>query len=255
MEKEILDFASKKLGEGKNVALVFLTDTKGSTPGRANSMMAVLEDGKSFGTIGGGPVEYLVIKETVDALKEGKDRSFEKFLTEDKDTKMLCGGHVEGFIKVLPAIPRLYIFGAGHVSQKLSRIASRTNFDVVVIDKRVEYAENPDFDLIKEFIPLNPEEAVEKIGDGFENSYVILATTNNDVEVLKSVLRQNYKFLGMLGSRHKKASIDEKLRKLNFTDEEIGRINTPVGLDIDDGSVEEIAISIMGEILKEKNRD
>lgn len=253
MQMEILEKIIGKVNKGEKAALVFITEVKGSVPGANDSMMAVFENGENFGTIGGGPMEYAVIKQALDAIKEDKDRSFDYTLNKTSVLKMACGGNNKGYIKVFKPKPQLIIYGAGHVGQKLSRVAVKTDFDVIVVDPREDYKDKEDFKEIKTYLALKPEEANAKLKFSKNNTYIVICTTNQDEDVLKNVLDKDYKYIGMIGSKHKIKVVFDKLRKLDFKDEALEKIHTPIGFDIDNGRVEEIAISIMAEILAVKN--
>lgn len=256
MKAEILDLIYEENKKGKDAALVFLIENKGSTPGEDNSLMAVLSDGKSFGTIGGGKIEADVIRRTLEGFKDGKSFEFDYNLSKYGELKMSCGGNSRGFVKYFKASSRLIIFGAGHVSQKLARIATKTNFEVTVIDDREEFKDSPDFEGIKEYLAESIDEAIGKIDFDKEKTYIVLCTRGHsqDAEVLRNILDKEYKYLGMIGSKAKVISVFKDLEEEGYDREILNKIYSPIGLDIDNGSVEEIAISIMAEILMIKNK-
>lgn len=253
MQTEILNKVIKAVEEGHRAALVFITEKKGSIPGAADSMMAVFDDGKTFGTIGGGPVEYKVTEEALEAIRVGRDRTYDHNLTKNSDTGMLCGGNNKGYIKVFKPKPKLIIYGAGHVGQKLARVATKTNFDVIIVDDRSDFKDKEDLEEVKEFLAMSPKEASDKINFTKEDTFIVICTPNNDLDVLRNVIEKDYKYIGMIGSRHKVKSVFDSLRDEGIGDELLNRVYSPVGLDIDNGTVEEIAISILSEILAVKN--
>lgn len=256
MKAEILDKIYQENRRGKDAALVFLIENKGSTPGEDNSLMAVLSDGEFFGTIGGGKIEADVIRRSLEGFKDGKSFEFDYNLSKDGKLKMACGGNSRGFVKYFKASNRLIIFGAGHVSQKLARIATKTNFEITVIDDRDEFKDSPDFEEIKEYMAESVEKAIEKIDFDKEKTYIVLCTRahSQDAEVLRNILDKDYSYLGMIGSKAKVISVFKDLEKEGYDRAKLNQIYTPIGLDIDNGSVEEIAISIMAEILMIKNK-
>lgn len=253
MQTEILNKVVRAVEEGRRAALVFITEKKGSAPGATDSMMAVFDNGKTYGTIGGGPVEYKVTEEALEAIKVGCDRTYDHNLTKNSDTGMLCGGNNKGYIKVFKPKPKLIIYGAGHVGQKLSRIATKTNFDVIIVDDRSDFKDKNDLKEVKEFLAMSPEDAGEKINFTKEDTFIVICTPNNDLDVLRNVIKKDYKYIGMIGSRHKVASVFNSLREEGISDELLNKVYSPVGLDIDNGTVEEIAVSILSEILAVKN--
>ena len=256
MKAEILDKIYQENRRGKDAALVFLIENKGSTPGEDNSLMVVLSDGEFFGTIGGGKIEADVIRRSLEGFKDGKSFEFDYNLSEDGKLKMACGGNSRGFVKYFKASNRLIIFGAGHVSQKLARIATKTNFEITVIDDREEFKDSPDFEEIKEYMAESIDKAIENIDFDKEKTYIVLCTRGHsqDAEVLRNILDKDYSYLGMIGSKAKVISVLKDLEKEGYGRAKLNQIYTPIGLDIDNGSVEEIAISIMAEILMIKNK-
>lgn len=253
MQVEILERLVVEVKKGKKAALVFITEAKGSVPGAQDSMMAVFEDGQTLGTIGGGPMEYEVTKRALKAIEEEKDATFDHKLNKSSDLNMICGGHNKGYIKVFRPQPQLIIYGAGHVGQKLARVATRTGFDVTIVDPRQDYKTKEDFQGIKKFLTKSPKEANEDLNFSKESTFIVICTTNSDKEVLENVLDKDYKYIGMIGSRHKIKLVFDDLREMGYTDDLLSKIHTPIGFDIDNGKVEEIAISIMAEILAVKN--
>ena len=256
MKFEILKRVHDENINGRNAALVFLIENKGSTPGEDNSIMAVFEDGSSFGTIGGGAIEKDVIERCLANMKAGKSFEFDYNLSKTGELKMACGGNSRGYVKYFKASNRLVIFGAGHVSQKLARIAAKTNFEVIVIDDRQDFKDSKDFADIKEYICSDINEAINKIDFDKEKTFVVLCTRGhaNDKEALKEIVTKDYKYLGMIGSKAKIRSVFNQLIEEGVDKELLSNVYTPIGLDIDNGSVEEIAISIMAEILMVKNQ-
>lgn len=253
MQTEILNNIVKEVEKGKRAALVFITESKGSVPGAIDSMMAVFEDSTTIGTIGGGPVEYEVTKEAMEAIKKGKDKIFDHQLNQSSDLKMLCGGNNKGYIKVFKPKPQLIIYGAGHVGQKLARVAVKTNFDVTIVDDRKEFKEKEDLKDVKNYYALNPDDAKANINFNRDNTFIVICTPDNDLDALQSVIKEDYKYIGMIGSKHKIKSVFDSLKERGIGEKLLDKVHSPVGLDIDNGSVEEIAISIMSEILAVKN--
>lgn len=258
MKAEILEKIYEENQKGRDCALVFLIENKGSTPGEDNSLMAVFEDGSSLGTIGGGKIEADVIRRAMEGMEKAKSFEFDYNLSTSGELKMSCGGNSRGFVKYFRAKNKLVIFGAGHVAQKLARIATRTNFEVTIVDDREEFRDAPDFCGIKEYLSMEIDEAVGKIDFDKEKTYLVLATRGhaNDTQALREILKNkkdSYHYLGMIGSKNKVIRVFDQLEKEGFDKKDLQKIYTPIGLDLDNGSVEEIAISIMAEILMVKN--
>ena len=256
MKADVLEKIYEENKKGRDAALVFLIENKGSTPGEDNSLMAVTSAGKFLGTIGGGKIEADVIRRCLEGFPKGESFEFDYNLSQNGELKMSCGGDSRGFVKYFKAANRLIIFGAGHISQKLARIATKTNFEVTVIDDRSEFRESPDFSDIKDYIEAPIEEAVGKIDFDKDKTYIVLCTRGHahDTKVLREILGKDFHYLGMIGSKAKVVRVFKELEEEGFNRKDLDEIYTPIGLDLDNGSVEEIAISIMAEILMIKNK-
>ena len=234
--------------------MVTLTDVGGSTPRDTGSLMLVWENGETYGSIGGGKVEYFVTGEAVEALKQNTDRNFEHSLTPDGDLEMQCGGTVKGFIKIFRPNEKIVIAGGGHVGEKVLELAKFLGFTCEVIDDREDYIDKPSL------------QKADKITVGFykdivkdaaidENTYVVIATKSHitDLEFVKEVLKTKARYIGTIGSRKKQIFLREELLQDGFSAEDIKRIYGPVGINISNQMPEEIAVSILAEILMVKN--
>jgi len=161
------------------------------------------------------------------------------------------GGSVELFVEPILADPILYIFGGGHVSAQIIPLASRVGFKVEVIDDRPEFADPakfPDAAKVHQF----PFEGVLGKIPVNESSYLVIVTRGHihDKTVLEQCLKTKAKYIGMIGSRRKKARIYEKLLEEGFTKSDLDRVHAPIGLGIGAETPEEIAVSIVAELIQ-----
>ncbi|MDL2311097.1 XdhC/CoxI family protein [Peptostreptococcaceae bacterium OttesenSCG-928-C18] len=255
MEAEVLSKIGEVASRGEKAALVILESNCGSVPGKEGSVMGVFEDGSTIGTVGGGAIEFDLVKRSLKAMETNENFKFDYSLTEKGELKMACGGQAAGFVKIFVPKNKLIIFGAGHCAQKLAKFAVTCNFAVYIVDDREEFKTNPDFEGIVEYLVGTPEKVVEKLPFDKETTYIVMATRGHihDLEAARVTIDKNYKYMGMLGSRKKALEVKETLLKEGYDLDKINKINLPIGLDISDGSVEEIGISILSEILKVKN--
>ena len=146
----------------------------------------------------------------------------------------------------------MIIFGAGHVGQKLARVAVNTNFDVTVVDQREDFEDKKDLENIREFVISNPKDFASTYKFN-KNTYILICTPDYDEEVLENVIDKDYKFLGMIGSKRKVKRVFDNLKEKGVSEDLLKKVHAPVGYDIDDGSVEEIAISILSLMISIKN--
>ena len=254
MDELMLFEIYEKIKMGERVAVAMLTKDIGSSPRKAGSYLAVFEDGSFIGTVGGGKVELNVINKAKEALELNKDTEF-KYGLNESDLGMQCGGEVYGFIKVYNPRPRLLIAGAGHIGRVLNSIAKTMKFNTIVFDDREGYEEHEDIKVADEVIIGNIEENLKKF-EIKENDYVVIVTKGhvNDMEALRATAESKAKYVGMIGSQRKIKYVIDELSKEGISSEALDRVYAPMGLDIAERIPEEIAISIMSEIITIKNK-
>lgn len=241
-------FIVKRMAElvekGETFALATVVDVEGSTPGKPGFKMIVTKDGKSFGTVGGGTLEEKVRREAVEAIKEGRPRKIEVSLTE-RDIGMLCGGKATVFIDVVGMMPKLVIVGGGHLAEAIAWLAKRLGFHITVVDP---YATEDRFPNADSLLRASPEEALPNLGLDDNTYLVILGEHEFDVPSLKAALGK-VAYIGMIGSRRRVAAAFEQVLKMGFKPDDLKAVYAPVGLDIGAETPEEIALSILAEIL------
>ncbi len=239
---------------GKSVALVTVIKTSGSVPRDAGSKMIVLGDGKIEGTIGGSSVEALVIKDALQVIKNNKPRTvtYDLHDADEKSTGMVCGGTMEFFIEPLAAQVKLYIFGGGHIGYHLARFARSTGFEYIVIDDREAFASNERFPDSKDLMVGDPGTIAGSIPIA-ANDYVVIVTRGHkdDYQVLRRVINAPARYIGMIASKTKRNEIFAKLKNDDRVSEVLlKKVFSPVGLDIGAETPEEIAVSILAEMIK-----
>jgi len=251
---EILKEAFGRIDKGETIAWVTVVDTKGSTPREVGAKMLVNKDGLIAGTIGGGITEAKVIEETKQALKEGKRRFLTYHLTKEQaalDEGAICGGDMKIFIDILQPKEEVLIFGAGHIAVCVSKLAKMVGFRAVIIDDRKEFANQNRFPEADEIIAEEIEEALTHLNIT-PSTYIIILTRGHlkDEEVLTLVIRSGAAYIGMIGSRNKNATVFQQLTKKGISQEELNKVHAPIGIDINAQTPEEIAVSIMAEIIQ-----
>ncbi len=217
--------------------------------------MLVRDDGSILGTLGGGCIEAEVIQASHQAMKDGSPLTIPFELTE-KHGGLVCGGKVLVYIE--PVIPEslIVILGAGHVGKALSKIARFSGFRVTVVDDREEYANRDNIPDANEFVITDFESVFSNVPVD-KNTCLVIATRghNHDLIALKAVLRTEAGYIGLLGSKRKKALLFKTLKDEGFSQTDVDRIITPIGLSIGSVTPEEIAISIMAQIIKHRREN
>ena len=250
---DVLEAAVRSSQGGEPAALVTIVETEGSTPRKAGARMLVHADGRTQGSVGGGRLEAELVARARAALETGRPELYAFALTAEAtgENGLVCGGTVRAFIEPLEPTPTLCLFGAGHVSAALASLARTVGFRVEVADDRADQASPERFPgahrlLVEETLSA----AASRMSLG-PNAYVVVATRGvaSDAEALRAVLGRGARFVGLLGSRKKAAQLFEGLRQDGIPPEEIDRIRTPLGLAIGASSAEEIAVSILAEMI------
>lgn len=238
-------------------ALVTIISEEGSTPRMVGAKMLIMLGGEAFGTIGGGELEKRVMADASRALDEGVSCSKEYKLAPEGagGIGMYCGGNVGVFIDVFKPSSRLLLVGGGHIALALHNMAPQLGFSVVVVDDRKEYASKERFPKASSVLQMEYDEPglAELVG---ENTFVVIITHahKGDKLALASLLKTKTAYLGMIGSRTKVAKIFSDLKEEGVEEEELAEVHSPIGLDIGAESPEEIALSIMSEIVAVRNK-
>jgi xanthine dehydrogenase accessory factor len=236
---------------GQRGALATIVHTNGSIPSYESSRMLVREDGSSLGTIGGGCVEADVWAAAREVMHKEAPRKLLFHLNNEAayDNGLICGGTVEIFVEPILPQPILYLFGAGHVSTAVAKAAQAVGFGVGVIDDREAFANAQRFPMAQEIFT-NYDEAFAKLQPN-PSSYLVIVTRGHkeDMRVLAWAVRTKARYVGMIGSRRKVLSVYKALEKEGYAMEEFERVFAPMGIDIGALSPEEIAVSIVAELV------
>jgi xanthine dehydrogenase accessory factor len=238
--------------EGRKGAVATIVNVRGSIPSFRSAKMLIRDDGSIAGTIGGGCVEAEVWQAARDVIINEKPCSLTFDLNQDPkyDTGLVCGGTLEIFIEpVLPA-PLLYIFGAGHVSLELFKAAKNAGFDVIVADDREAYANAERFPGARQVIARDFNETMAELSPR-ESAYIVIATRGHrdDMRILRWAVQTPARYIGMVGSRRKAITVMRELTAEGLKPELFDRVHSPVGLDIGATTPEEIAVSIVAELI------
>ena len=236
---------------GQRGALATIVHTNGSIPSYESSRMLVREDGSSLGTVGGGCVEADVWAAAREVMHKEAPRKLVFHLNNEAtyDNGLICGGTVEIFIEPILPQPILYLFGGGHVSTAVAKAAQAVGFGVGVIDDREAFANPQRFPMAQEIFT-SYDEAFAKLQPN-SSSYLVIVTRGHkeDMRVLAWAVRTPARYVGMIGSRRKVLSVYRALEKEGYAMEEFERVFAPMGLDIGALSPEEIAVSIVAELV------
>ena len=236
--------------EGRSSAIATIVQCVGSSPQKEGAKMLVRDDGSILGSLGGGCIEAEITQASRKAMKDGSPLTMPFELTE-KHGGLVCGGKVLVYIEPVIPEPHIIILGASHVGRALSKAARFSGFRVTVVDDREEYANRDNIPDANEFVITGFESGFSNVPVD-KNTYLVIATRghNHDLVALKAALRTEAGYIGLLGSKRKKALLFKTLKDEGFSQTDVDRIITPIGLPIGSVTPEEIAISIMAQIIK-----
>ena len=233
---------------GDLFALVTVVAHKGSSPRKSGAKMLVRGDGSTMGTVGGGRVEKESLESARKALAERAPRTLEFELT--KENGYACGGSMTVYIEPQGLRPLLVIFGAGHVGSAVTALAHGCGFRVTVVDERPNCATQTQLPGADQIFCSSVTEALERLNLDRE-SFVVIATPGHlqDFVAVRGCLATEAGFIGLLGSRSKREILLKNLAAEGFDAAQRARVVTPVGLDIGAQTPEEIAVSVVGQLI------
>ena len=237
--------------EGEEAALVTVVSATGSTPREEGAKMLVRAGGSIMGTIGGGRIEDQAIKEALEVIRKSKPKRLSFSLKEGGELGMICGGDAEIFIEPILSAPTLYIFGGGHIALPLAKMGKLTGFKIAVIDDRAEFANPQRFPEAELTLAEDYAKAFQKLKIDKSN-YIVIVTHGHkgDETALEGALATEAKYIGMIGSKTKNKAIFSHLLAKGIPQEQLDKVHAPIGLEIYAQTPEEIAVSILAEIIK-----
>ena len=271
MSQKLSYFARDLIEQGEDFVIAKVVDTSGSTPRKKGAVLMMKKDGVTIGTVGGGLLEAETEKLCRKTF-ETKEKSHVYEFTLDEKQKgaldMGCGGDATvqidyidaenpgNFVKEFKLASTAYIFGGGHVAYALEPVLRHVDFRTVVIDDREEYA-NPE-----RYPHADRTIAVENFDNAFDDietdddSYIIIVTRGHrgDLQVLREALKRDFAYLGMIGSRRKNELLFDTLRREGVPESKLAEAHAPIGLKIGSETPEEIAVSIVAEIIQVRSQ-
>ena len=275
MYEEILKKANECLEANEDLELVELIESSIiGTPRKAGAFMFVNIKSESFGTVGGGNMEYQVTLYAKELLqkKMGGIKEYNLSQSGAEQIGMVCGGNSKmkftylkndseskEVLKSLEAQSKsksiVYIFGGGHVSMELAKLVRYVGFEFVVWDDREEFATKDRFVGAKDVICAPMENILDRV-NVTKNDMVVVMTRGHvsDYLVEKQMLKSDAGYIGVIGSTNKNKVLKEKLLEDGFSEDELNRVCAPIGFQIAAETPEEIAISIVAELIMYRSK-
>lgn len=234
------------LRSGARGAMATVVRTAGSTPQQPGARLLLTDDGRAVGTVGGGAIEREVLDALRACLADGKPRLVVRDL--GRELGMCCGGRMEVFVEPTQAAPRLVIFGAGHVAKPTAAMARSVGFRVTVVDHRDELNTPERFEGCARLVA-EPTDVVQELSPT-EHDWFLIVTHDHHLDelALDTYARGPHRYIGMIGSRRKVFRVLQRIHARRGLPP-LERVYAPVGLRLGAVSPEEIAVSVVAELV------
>jgi xanthine dehydrogenase accessory factor len=252
MQMDLYDEIVRLRKLGQKCAVATIVQVNGSIPSFESAKILVREDGSFMGTVGGGCVEAEVWNAAREVIETEKPRHLSFSLGQDAayDEGLICGGQLNIFVEPVIPQPRAFIFGGGHVSKGISKIATLAGFSTSIIDNREAFANAERFPEAEATYAQEYEDVFPKLPVN-SSSYIIIVTRGHrdDMRVLRWAVNTPAKYIAMIGSKRKTISVVHELEKEGIPREAFEKVFAPMGLEIGAELPEEIAISVVAEMI------
>lgn len=256
MDRKITREALRLMERHEPFVRAAIVGAVGSVPGKVGAAMIVRSDGSTIGTVGGAALEEKVKALAAAALSDRTSR-LEHFMLQrwsEGGLPSLCGGEVDVSVEFVPARPNLLLWGGGHVSAALARLLPTLEYDYSVADDRPDWIGAERFPDAERREAVAPSELFDRFDPpAFTHLYLLGYDAVKDTEVLADALERFPNSIGVIASRSKRLHMFETLRRRGVTEERLQRVRSPVGLSIGAESPEEIAVSIVAEIVRSQH--
>ncbi len=242
----------ESIEQNEPAAVATIVKTVGSSPRSAGAKMLVRADGSIVGSVGGGEMEARVIQAGLEAIRDGRTRYLDMTLSnEERGDPLICGGEMEIFVEPLLQAPTLVIAGAGHIGAACAELGKFLGFRVVLVDDRADLLGDGKIAAADERRVGDMAQELRAL-DITPRTYVVLVTRSHleDAAVLGAVIDRPAAYIGMLGSKRRVLTVFDLLRQKGIAEEVLARVHAPIGLPIGAETPQEIAISILAEIVQ-----
>ena len=254
-DPHILDNLRGLLSEGRSVVLATVIATTRSVPRHSGAKMLIVDDGRQIGSIGGGEMESRVLEEAAGCLADRNPRILDyQLLDPNAGDPGVCGGEVTIYLEPHMPPPTLLVIGCGHVGRAVVNLASWLGFHVIANDDRIDVArELADGLPSHSGVQVLPGTLAEVLG-GLrltDNDYGVVVTRNVEVDIqnLPHLLATDVGRVGVMGSRRRWDTTKNSLLDAGVSEADLERVTSPIGMDIGAETPEEIAVSILAQVV------
>lgn len=241
---------------GESGALCTIIESHGSVPRHTGSKMLVHESGQITGSVGGGEIENRVFEEAFAAMQDGKVRKLTYNMVDpNRGDPGICGGQAEIIVEPILAQPTIVVIGGGHVGKTVTHLAKWLGFRVVLSDDRAEFCNAqavPEADVYLN-CPMADIPAKTRITP---QTSIVLTTRGVSVDTpgLPALLETDAAYIGIIGSKKRWLATRKNLLDAGISAEKLNKVVSPIGLELKAETPEEIAVSILAEVLMLRNQ-
>ena len=235
----------------QTAALATIVRSRGSVPRHGTSKLLVYEDGSILGTVGGGELERRVHAAALEAMQDGEARYLSYNMSDpSKGDPGICGGTVEVYVEPILPEPTLLLIGAGHVGKAVVHLAKWLGFRIIIVEDKPEFCTPKHIPGGDEYLNLQMDEIADKVAINGQ-TYIVMATRGADMDAiaLPDLLISKAAYIGVIGSKRRWLAATSLLQESGVDEAQYAHVHSPIGLEIEAETPEEIAVSIMAEVL------
>jgi len=253
--KSIYQALSELEKNHESAALCTVVKSEGSTPRHGGSKMLVYPNGNFIGTVGGGELESRVIKAALESLNTGEAQNLSYTMADpSRGDPGVCGGTVEVFVEPILPPATVVVIGGGHVGKAVVHLAKWLGFRVAVSDDRAEFCNPESVPGADAYYPVPMAELAKQL-KMTRQTYLVITSRGSGVDAagMPGLLDSEVGYIGVIGSKRRWLTTVKALKEKGIPEERIARVHSPIGLELNAETPEEIAVSILAELLMLRN--
>ena len=251
-DQRILRELTEAVAAGRPVVAATVVATRRSVPRRAGTKMLIFGDGELSGTVGGGEMESRVIEAAQELFRTARPQLLDYALLEpSRGDPGVCGGEVQIYLEPYMPPHTVFVVGAGHVGKAVVDLAHWLGFRTVATDDREERLDEETMPNADHRFSGSVAEALAQFEVTKETAVVVVTRgVERDVDAIPLLLETPARYIGVMGSQRRWREATQKLGERGVSEDQLARIHAPIGIEIHAETLEEIAVSIMAEVIR-----